>query len=521
MNSFASKYINANQIFLASLFLFAIALPTSLFLISIAQFGLAIAWLMRGDFNQSFKKFTTNKNALLISSIFLIHLLALLWTSNFDYAFHDLKLKLPLLIIPFTCSAFAGEIKNKLDWILLVFILSCFVSTLVSESIILGLTSIHITDVRQSFRMVSHIRLSLMMVMSIGFIFYIWNEKKFNETLRVVLLIVSIWLILFLFIAELGTGIFITLILLLLYGFKELIQLKNRRFAIVILTSFISLLLVSGYFINQHYHEFKRKNNVSFLKLDKYTANHRNYFNDTLRRETENGNYVWLYQSWEECRREWVKRSKLHPDSNDLKGQVLKHTMFRYLASKGLRKDSIGLNTLSDDDIRYIENGITNVKYIHGGFSKRLNDFFYEYNNFKNNGSANGHSVYMRLEFWKTAFHIIQHHLIIGTGTGDINDAFINQYAEDNARLDREYWLRSHNQFLSFTVAFGILGITAIFYIFYQLIILNKKFYFCVFITVILLSFLNEDTLETSTGAVLFAYLASILSIVFAPKKTG
>jgi hypothetical protein len=319
--------------------------------------------------------------------------------------------------------------------------------------------------------------------------------------------------------AELGTGLFISAVLFITYGLFKWMKSKKTIAKIGILASVVLLFTSAAFFIQNRYQEFSIKKKIVYEKLETHTLNHRIYFNDTLRKETENGNYVWLYQNWDECRNEWMQRSKLNPDSNDLKGQVLKHTMFRYMASKNLKKDSVGLKSLTDEDIRNIEKGVTNYKFVHGGFSRRLNDFFYEYNNFKNNGSANGHSVYMRIEFWKTAIHLIQNNLLIGTGTGDINDAFINQYAEDNSRLDREYWLRSHNQFLSFTVAFGLIGLLIICSIFYNLIISNKKFYFLIFISVILLSFINEDTLETSTGAVLFAYFASILSILFVPQK--
>lgn len=513
------KYIQAEPIFIASLFVFAVALPTSFFLISVAQFGLAIAWFLKKDYKHSFQKFIQNKQALLVSSIFLLHVLGLFWTNNFDYAFHDLKIKLPLLIIPFTCAAFSGELKNRLDQVLLVFILSTAVSTLISECIILGYSPLHITDVRQSFIFISHIRLSLMMVMSIGFVTYMWRENKFNQNIRILLLILSAWMILFMFIAELGTGLFIGALLLCFFGLKALIRAQNKTNSLLVFTFGLATVIASSVYINQRYEEFSHKNSINFRALDKYTPSHRNYFNDTLRKETENGNYIWVYQSWEECRNEWMKRSKIHPDSNDLRGQVLKHTLFRYMASKGLRKDSVGIHKLSNDDIRNIENGVTNYKFVNGGISKRLNDFFYEYNNFKNNESANGHSVYMRLEFWKTAWHIILQHPIIGTGTGDVNDAFINQYAVDHSHLEREYWLRSHNQFLTFAVTFGVLGILFLFYVFYTLIKENQKFYFSIFSATMLLSFLNEDSLETSTGAVLFAFVASLLTIVFAKQK--
>ena len=64
----------------------------------------------------------------------------------------------------------------------------------------------------------------------------------------------------------------------------------------------------------------------------------------------------------EELDREWNKKSKVYVDGPDKKGNNLRYTLLRYMASKGLRKDSAGIVSLSPQDIANIECGNTNYK---------------------------------------------------------------------------------------------------------------------------------------------------------------
>ena len=44
-----------------------------------------------------------------------------------------------------------------------------------------------------------------------------------------------------------------------------------------------------------------------------------------------------------------------------------------------------------------------------------------EYDEFKHDRYINGHSVTMRLYFWKAAFQTIIKNLVLGVGTGDVH----------------------------------------------------------------------------------------------------
>jgi hypothetical protein len=315
-----------------------------------------------------------------------------------------------------------------------------------------------------------------------------------------------------LFISESGTGITILLVLLLLFLLYLIIKKFSLKLKIItiLLLSISSIALIAT--VVKSYSDFSYIRPINLNLLDKKTINKSNYENNVNNKETENGYYVGIYQSWHECKKEWNKRSSIDANSFDHKGQEIRYTMMRYITSKGLRKDSIGISKLSKLDIKNIEKGITNYKFAHSGFSKRINDIFYEYKLFKAKGAASGHSVYMRLQFWKTAINIIKLNPIWGVGEGDINDAFISQYKQDNSNLEQKYWLRAHNQFLNITVAFGIVGLLFFVYFLFSIMLNNSNFYLILFMIIAILSFINEDTLETSTGAVFFAFFASLYS---------
>jgi rod shape determining protein RodA len=118
----------------------------------------------------------------------------------------------------------------------------------------------------------------------------------------------------------------------------------------------------------------------------------------------ENGHYVDAFLCEDEVRSTWNQRSSLSIDSADGKGHPVFTTLVRYLNSKGLTKDQAGVMALNEKDIRYIENGTANVNYTGLlGIRMRFYQLLYELDFQKRGGTnASGHSLMMKLEFWKS-----------------------------------------------------------------------------------------------------------------------
>jgi O-antigen ligase len=163
-------------------------------------------------------------------------------------------------------------------------------------------------------------------------------------------------------------------------------------------------------------------------------------------------------------------------------------------------------------DLKNIESGIPNFTYPDlNGITRRLNRFFFEFQMMKLGYPPNGHSLFQRFIYWKNALKIIQQHWIIGVGTGDVEQAIQEQYQLDSNGLNNHYQLRTHNQYLTLILTFGIFAWIFIPYLFYSLIKTSKRFSLIalIFTILLLLSFLSEDTLETQAGVTFAAFFSA------------
>ncbi|MGQ9621703.1 MAG: O-antigen ligase family protein, partial [Bacteroidales bacterium] len=256
--------------------------------------------------------------------------------------------------------------------------------------------------------------------------------------------------------------------------------------------------------------------------FENYTFSGNPYFHDTVRKDIENGNRVWVYVCEDELRKEWNRVSAISYDSLDMKGQYLKYTLIRYLTSAGLRKDSAGLSYLTPADIGNVERGITNKMFsFWGPWKSKLYEIIWQIDYYKNGGNPSGHSITQRIEFVKTGWHIFLRYPVFGTGTGDLRKEYLMQYEIDNSPLNPAYRLLSHNQFITFLASFGITGIIIIcFSILFPCIAQGalKRYLPVLFILIIIISMLWEDTLESHTGVSFFAYFYSLF--VFGYEET-
>ena len=98
----------------------------------------------------------------------------------------------------------------------------------------------------------------------------------------------------------------------------------------------------------------------------------------------------------------------------------------------------------------------------------------------------------------------------MGVGTGDVDRAFKEQYEKDQSKLEEKWRLRTHNQYITLGIAFGVSGILLVMAVLFYPLISNYKaagFVFSSFILIAAVSMLSEDTLETQAGITFFAFL--------------
>jgi hypothetical protein len=351
------------------------------------------------------------------------------------------------------------------------------------------------------------------------------KDFRLSARIRLILAVVVAWFIIFLFLLQSITGIVIFLVtgmVLYLIRMNRLKDLVLRWFLFVLVVT-VPLLFLS--YITRSITRFYTVDKVDLSELEPYSPGGNKYYHDLSNKQIENGHYVWLYVCEKELQKEWNTRSTIDYRGKDLKGQDLRFTLIRYLASKGLRKDSLGMATLSGADITNIENVLTNYIFSEKlGLYPKIYEVIWQIDVFRKGGNPSGHSVTQRLLYLEAAAGIIRQHWLAGVGTGDILDAYHDYYRDTNSILTEKWRLRAHNQYLTFVVTFGIIGFLWIMLSFILPVFREDKwgnYFFIMFFLIGFLSMLNEDTLETHIGISFFAFFYSLFLLGQKDDKAG
>ena len=531
-----------NQAYLLGLLMVAVGLTLSPFLMGMSQFWLVAVWLIdaliparhcgldpqsperkdssqrMGDggslsamtdrgFKSKLSRFWHNTPAVLLVAFYLMHVVGLLWTSDFDYAMKDLRVKLPILVMPLVLSSMEPLDRKRFDFVMLVYVLSVFVATLFSS---VSYWRHDYDDVREISHFISHIRFCLNIVFCIAIIGYYLVTYKPSWWTRCVQALLMLWFVYQIYIFESLSGYVIlaaVVIVSAVYAFLRWKQGRGWRIAVG-----ATALVMMGVAFFAVWHQVKpmlKVEPVDFATLEQKTAQGNDYWHDTIHNPIEDGKYVGLYYCRKELQESWAQRSALPLDV------TMEATLARYLTSKGLRKDAQGVMALTDDDIRNIEQGVANYNnWKHPGLRARLSSTLFEYNLYRRYNNPNGGSLSQRIEYTRASFHLIGRHPWFGVGTGDVPQAFSQAYDELRSPLKEEFRFRAHNQYLAIAVAFGLVGLA-----FFLFVLLypwcasrrNHTYLYMVFLTIMLLSMFPEDTLETQAGATLFAFFTALL----------
>jgi hypothetical protein len=517
MNTLSSRSLVLIQLWIGMILL---GLSLSPFLMSVGSIALLLQWIIECS-AKKIKPWVmlTYPGARIFPLIFLLTCIGLLWTSDYGFGFKDIRIKLPLLIIPIALSSYLVQISKPIRLRLEnIFILGVLLSTLTSIALyhhwipLLNQAfqnKIQNQDVREYCVFTSHIRMGLFVALSICMI---WSRKKNFKFQQGFTFLLSIYLLYFLILIESFTGILAIGLgaLFFLIRFSKLKLNPKQRWFLWPSLSLLSLLLI-GYILYA-YHNYQTIADSIDLPLPEKTINGHPYDHNLKNRQIENGHYVFQFICWEELQNQWNQRSEIEFNLQDKSGSAFQQTLIRYLAPKGLTKDSLGMMALSDNDIQNIESGIPNFLYPEmNGISRRLDRFFFEFQMMQLGYPPNGHSLFQRFIYWKNALHIIQEHWFLGVGTGDVLSAFNEQYQKQNDGLNSHYQLRTHNQYLTLILTFGFFAWLFIPYMIYTLIKSAKRYSLIalIFTLILLLSFLSEDTLETQAGVTFAAFFSA------------
>lgn len=483
-------------------------------MISIGFIAFMSNWIIEGNYHEKWNTLKKNKEGAIISIIFLMHLVGMLNTENIPYGLSELKVKLPLLLPLFYASSKKLIATVKPSTYLYIFIAATFIASLISFiRFEYRADYLTIEDLYGVALVGENIQLSLFVNMSIFASFYLSiKNTKWNLYLRVLFIINGLWQIVYLYIINSLTGHISFAILLI---FSIFYMLKGKRNGIITagLAVVISCFFVVGV-VQKEIKNFNTKQAINFSELENYTPIGHKYSHDTLSKRTENGYYIDIYICKKELEKEWKKISNLPYNGKDKKGQKLSETLIRYLSSKGLKKDSAGIHSLSPEDIVFIENGCANYKYTNKySPESRIYNILWQLDKYFQTGNATAQSISQRIEFLKSAGVIIKENFWFGVGTGDVMDVFNYTLGKTSAKLEKKYRNRVHNQYIVEFTALGVFGFLLFLFItFYPIIRFKiwKNYLFSAFYLIILLSYFTDNTLETQMGISFYVFFFSL-----------
>ncbi|MDX2171552.1 MAG: O-antigen ligase family protein [Bacteroidota bacterium] len=458
--------------------------------ISVSQSIIVANWLLEGNFKNKWLQLKSSKIFLVLISVFIMHALGLIYTQNIQDGLLDLRTVIPLFLLPLVFFSTTPPTLRELYFVLYSFILGCTINT--AWCFIYSFV-LHSNDVaRDASRFMSHIRLGLYINMAICCCIYFAIKQK-TTIKKILFLFFAVYFVFMLYALGLASGIFNLVLLFIIFGliviFKQQLKFKISALIILIIGLFFFINYIKGVYKSQ----FTLNKTVSANYTDQNS-------------QMENGNIVFDYSNNLQLQQQWIKRMPV--DSFNYEPSFYNinkyYVLIRYLTSKGLTKDSTGISKLTTQDLINIKNNVTNYLYPNWGYlHKRIYELVNEYDELKHHRNVNGHSLTMRLYFWKAAFEIIKRNPLIGIGTGDVQDELNTTYVKTNSPLSKEWHKRPHNQFITITVAFGIIGLFIfLISLIYPLVKLRKQLFVLYFPFFILLisSFILEDTLESQAG---------------------
>ncbi len=490
-----------HYIYLFALLIIICSIPVSNFGMSIGGLLLSLNWVVSWDWKAKWLRLKATPLAFILASFFFIFLIGLIQTNNYGGAIDNILSKLPLLYSPLILASSTPLKGKEIRFLLFGFIVSTFVSTIISITYLLTHT---IQDIREISLFISHIRFSFCLLMAIIFSIQLGLKvKTYALPIKILFFSFALWFILYLFISQTFTGIILLFSIALIYFiFLILSKEQRKKKALLLGTLFIGISLFIGYIVKitwDYYH-------VSLPQhLPEQTISG-NPYTHNVNSIVENGSYTEIFLCEKELQEEWGKISSLPYDS-------VKPSLIRYLNAKGLRKDREGIKALNTKDISNIEHRIANIAYTEPfGIKKTLYPTFFSISLHQKTKSIENSSLLQRLALWKASFQIIKKHFWTGVGIGDHKTELNRQIALQNFSLRND--MGAHNQFLTFWLMGGVLLFIPFLIILFIPFLMHKNaktLVYIFFFVIIFCSFFTEDTLETQAGMTFFAFFNSFL----------
>jgi len=504
-------------IYILALAIIACALPYSIFVVNAGIVTLSINWAVEAKWRDKIERFKNRPSLWVFLLIYLSIIISASFSDNISHAIREVQMWLPVFVIPVIVVTSHALSKREFQYVLLLFSFSIFYTTI--EGLYTFIRDYdHIgLNVRYLSPYIAHIRLAILINISIVALWYLSISTNFFKSIvvRVLLLGFSIWFIAFLLILQSVTGIIIFVSLLFALVIRFAVKSESTLLKFGLLVCLLSSILLILSYLTHETDKYFTRHTVNFMKLPGKTVNGNSYLHDTLNKQYENGNLVWINICRVELNKEWNKKSDIPFDLKDKDGNKIEETAIRYLTSKGLTKDSVGLSKLDSTDIKLIENGVSSVIYREHkmGIYPRFYQLLWEIDMYKTFGTISGSSVVQRYVFLRSTWELIKKNVFFGVGVGDSKDKLLEYYENNEPNLKPESRKSSHNQYLFVWLSSGIFGLGIFLLGLLYPFIKERAYKYLLplaFIFVLFFSMFSIETFELFLGSAFVAFFYSI-----------
>src|SRR5574344_322228 len=467
---------------------------------------LTLRFFFIGSWKKKIANIKQHKFLLLILLIYpLLHVVSLLWSNNLAEGLSDINKKIALFVFPLTLCAISPLNKETLKYCFIVYLLAIFSGTIWGEY---NFFTHNYVDIRTLIGGISHIRFALNAVFSIIVVAYLLysNRKKWCKKTKIIFCAYIIWVLLYMLLAQLMTGIVVLGVFLLFfipyYCIKHFPLLSSKIILVIYFGFFATMFL----WIGHEYNLYFTPNKIYSQKPIQKTPDGNQYtqFDAGI---IENGNYLYYYWNQDEIKQAWKQRT-----GEEIGGKF--DVLLRYLNSISPYKDAKRVRELSQDDIANIKNNIENKIYTQSfSLKPRLYKIFWQIGSYRADKHMRNFSELQRVELWYNALQVIKRNFFIGCGCGDVHNDFSNVLCQRKSQLCGMN-LKAHNQYLYTFATFGVIGfLLFLFYLIYPPLRqkMFKSFIYCVFFFIVCVSMLSEDTLDSVQGIVFFILLNSVM----------
>ena len=489
----------------------AASLSLGKFPMSLSLIGLSLNWLLELEFQLKWKNIKEKKYLpIIFSGLFLVELFWLLFSQDITIGLNVLRIKTPLLLLPIIIGSSNSFSKREWKIIISTFFIGILVSTLWVYLVSLEIlpTKKDSGTIRDASIFMSHIRYSVLLSFSGVLLLYLAIKKQINKPLA---FIVFFWLLFLIFKLATITAI-LGLSSALLFIFISLLFFYKNQSKTLYIAGIATLFFLVGLYTTVIFNDFYHiKNNVRSLKT--FSTGGEKYQHDLKDRTTENGYYLWENIAQKELERVWNRKSEITFKSKDKKQQPLRSTLYRFLTSKGLDKDSASLGKLTQNEIQEIENGeVSAVSY--NNFETRIRSLLFEMEFAKTNTNVNNQTMNQRFVFWQVGKEIFLSNPFFGYGPGGVKKEYKKYYINNKTTLSKENQLLAHNQFITQFINLGAIGgLIWGFLLIYSFMRVNKELWslFVPYAILMFFMFMSDDMLEVQAGVTIFSLFGTIM----------